>query len=52
MTATGMQRAVPLPLTSDVDRELCSCLRGYDALDSTRVPGRVLSGLQRGQAFL
>ena len=51
-TASGMRRAVPIPMSSDAERELVACLRGYEALDPSRVPGRVLNLLERGQAFI
>jgi hypothetical protein len=51
-TSSGMQRAVPIPITSEVDRELIACLRGYSVLDSKRVPGRALGILERGQSFI
>ena len=51
-TSSGMQRAVPIPITSEVDRELVACLRGYNSLDSKRVPGRALGILERSQSFI
>jgi hypothetical protein len=51
-TASGLRRAVPIPITSELDRDLVACLRGYEALDPKRVPGRQINLLERGQAFI
>jgi len=51
-TASGLRRAVPIPITSENDNDLLACLRGYEALDLKRVPGQKLNLLERVQSFI
>jgi len=57
-TASGARRGVPIPIVSALERELLACLRGYEALDPSRVRGRTLGVLelsllgQQSRAFI